>query len=240
MRLLASLIILSITAISNQVYAQANSSSSGSMSMINFSNPATTTSTNRLVTTPTVAAPGLAAAGVETCLGSAVGGLSLMGGGFTIGSTKVDEGCTIRLLARQLFSFGFQKAALALMCQDSHVAVAMAATGTPCPPPSAPAPALADNRPQAPVSNHAQSNDEELTTGSIPNTSSVPTAGSIPTVGFIPPNNSGQSDEAAQTSAPIAASEPLPISTHLHLSFLPVARTAEEEEAWFDRASHMN
>jgi hypothetical protein len=84
-----------------------------------------------------VVAPGLAAAGVETCLGSTAGGLSLMGGGFTFGSTKVDDGCTIRLLSRQLFAFGFQKAALALMCQDKHVALAMSETGTPCPiPPS--------------------------------------------------------------------------------------------------------
>lgn len=85
-----------------------------------------------MVTTPTVVAPGLAAAGVETCLGSAAG-ISVMGGGATFGSTKVDEGCTIRLLARQLYAFGFQKAAMALMCEDQHVAVAMEVTGSPCP-----------------------------------------------------------------------------------------------------------
>jgi hypothetical protein len=45
----------------------------------------------------------------------------------------VDSGCTIRLLARQLFAFGFQKAALALMCQDGRVAAAMEAAGSPCP-----------------------------------------------------------------------------------------------------------
>ena len=66
-------------------------------------------------------------------LGSAAGGISVMGGGLTFGSTKVDEGCTIRLLARQLYAFGFQKAAVALMCQDEHVAAAMFATGSPCP-----------------------------------------------------------------------------------------------------------
>jgi hypothetical protein len=48
-----------------------------------------------------------------------------MGGGITFVSTRVDEGCTIRLLARQLYAFGFQKAALALMCQDPHVVLAM-------------------------------------------------------------------------------------------------------------------
>jgi hypothetical protein len=80
-----------------------------------------------------VVAPGLAAAGIETCLGSASGGLSVMGGGLAFGGTKVDDGCTIRLLSRQLFAFGFQKAAVALMCQDDRVAAAMGAAGSPCP-----------------------------------------------------------------------------------------------------------
>ncbi len=101
------------------------------MSMINMRDPASTQA--RVVTTPTVVAPGLAAAGIETCLGSAAGGISVMGGGATFGSTKVDEGCTIRLLARQLYAFGFQHAALALMCEDKHVIVAMYAAGSPCP-----------------------------------------------------------------------------------------------------------
>lgn len=134
MRLFIGIIALSLT---TPVYAQTMGSTSGATSMINVSNPASTTSTstsiNRLITPPTVVAPGLAAAGIETCLGSASGGLSLMGGGLTFGSTKVDEGCTIRLLARQLYAFGFQKAAVALMCQDDRVAVAMEAAGSLCP-----------------------------------------------------------------------------------------------------------
>src|ERR1700730_18524295 len=124
MRLWIALVLLTIA---SPVYAQTMGSSSGASSIVDISSPATTT--NRLITTPTVAAPGLAAAGIETCLGSASGGLSLMGGGFTFGSTKVDEGCTIRLLARQLYAFGFQKAALALMCQDNRVADAMDTAG---------------------------------------------------------------------------------------------------------------
>jgi hypothetical protein len=56
-----------------------------------------------------------------------------MGGDFTFGSTTVDEGCTVRLLARQLYAFGFQRAAMALMCEDPHVVTAMFAVGTPCP-----------------------------------------------------------------------------------------------------------
>lgn len=124
--------------ISTPVYAQ-GSTTSGAMSMVNVSDPpASSNTTTHLVTPPTTVAPGLAAAGVETCLGSASGGLSLMGGGFTFGSTKVDEGCTIRLLARQLFAFGFKTAAVALMCQDDRVALAMQTASTPCPEPQAP------------------------------------------------------------------------------------------------------
>jgi hypothetical protein len=128
-----------VLAISTPAYAQGATTSSGAMSMVNVSDPPPSSSTtNHLVTPPTTVAPGLAAAGVETCLGSASGGLSLMGGGFTFGSTKVDEGCTIRLLARQLFAFGFKTAALALMCQEERVALAMQTAGTPCPEPPAP------------------------------------------------------------------------------------------------------
>jgi len=121
-------------------YAQ-GVTTSGAMSMVNVSDPPPSSSTtSHIVTPPTTVAPGLAAAGIETCLGSASGGLSLMGGGFTFGSTKVDEGCTIRLLARQLFAFGFKSAALALMCQDDRVALAMQTAATPCPEPQPPAP----------------------------------------------------------------------------------------------------
>src|SRR5262249_7692067 len=50
----------------------------------------------------------------------------------SMGHTTPDEGCAIRLTARQLYAFGQQKAALALMCQDSRVAQAMAAAGQSC------------------------------------------------------------------------------------------------------------
>jgi hypothetical protein len=126
-------IAIAIFLIATPVHAQSMATNSGAMSMINSSDPANTTS--HVISAPTVVAPGLAAAGVETCLGSASGGLSAMGGGVTFGTTTVDEGCTIRLLARQLYAFGFQKAALALMCQDPHVLAAMYAAGSPCPRP---------------------------------------------------------------------------------------------------------
>jgi hypothetical protein len=125
-------IIFAILLAATPVYAQSMGTTSGAMAVINSSDPANTT--NRVISAPTVAAPGLTAAGIETCLGSASGGLSAMGGGVTFGTTTVDEGCTIRLLARQLYAFGFQKAAVALMCQEQRVAIAMDDAGSPCPP----------------------------------------------------------------------------------------------------------
>jgi hypothetical protein len=92
LRLLALLMISMAT----PVCAQTVATQSGAMSMVNITDPP-----------PGIVAPGLAAAGIETCLGSSSGGLSLMGGGFTFGSTKVDEGCTIRLLSRQLITSAF-------------------------------------------------------------------------------------------------------------------------------------
>ena len=130
MRVTASILVL--LAASAPAYAQ-TATTSGAMSMVNISDPANVNTTTRLTTPPTIVAPGLAAAGVETCLGSASGGLSLMGTGLTFGSTVPDSGCTLRLTARQLYAFGFKAAAIALMCQDQHVAEAMATVGEACP-----------------------------------------------------------------------------------------------------------
>jgi hypothetical protein len=161
------LITLLLLSMSTPLYAQTAKTTSGSISasnaisVVNVGDPPAAGGggggdpTNRVITPPTVVAPGLTAAGVETCLGSASGGISLMGGGFTFGSTKVDDGCTIRLLARQLFAFGFHNAALALMCQDQRVFVAMEETGTPCPAPPV------DLGPGAPVSLDPPSADED-------------------------------------------------------------------------------
>jgi hypothetical protein len=205
--------ILFLLAITTPVYAQTSGSSSGASSMVDINSPANTT--NRLITTPTVAAPGLTAAGVETCLGSASGGLSLMGGGITFGSTRVDDGCTIRLLARQLYAFGFQKAAMALMCEDKHVVIAMATVDSPCP--SAPA-----------------ENSEPVRVSSLPQN----------------PSPEDEQAQPAESSEPVHTGsisggyildlKPANIGERVRVSFIPHPFSQEEEEAWFDRETHMN
>jgi hypothetical protein len=76
--------------------------------------------TSTVKTNPSLAI-GLAAAGLETCLGSASAGLSLAGFGLTGGSTYTDEGCQARLDSRTLWSYGLKQAAVWRMCLRPHV-----------------------------------------------------------------------------------------------------------------------
>lgn len=119
----------------------ASTSSSGSVSgAVNnnvFTSPASTTSrisgSTSVRSVPSAISPGLAAAGIETCLGSASAGGSFLGGGFSFGSTTKDDDCNRRLYARQLYNMGFKGAAAVIQCLSPEVAYAMAVAGTPCP-----------------------------------------------------------------------------------------------------------
>jgi hypothetical protein len=94
---------------------------------------------------PGVIAPGLSAAGVETCLGSVSGGGAFVGTGFSFGTTIPDPGCAARLDARTLWSMGLKKAAVARLCLNPDINRAMPevcvkylpppAPGYPAPPP---------------------------------------------------------------------------------------------------------
>lgn len=94
---------------------------------------------------PSVFAPGLAAAGLETCLGSISGGGAFVGTGFSFGTTIPDPSCAARLDARTLWSMGLKKAAVARLCLNGDIYRAMPevcdkylpppAPGYPAPPP---------------------------------------------------------------------------------------------------------
>src|SRR3954454_13001370 len=94
---------------------------------------------------PGIVAPGLAAAGLETCLGSVSGGGAFVGTGFSFGTTIPDPGCAARLDARTLWSMGLKKAAVARLCLNGDIYRAMPevcvkylpppAPGYPAPPP---------------------------------------------------------------------------------------------------------
>jgi hypothetical protein len=74
---------------------------------------------------PSVAAPGLAAAGLETCLGSVSGGGAFAGTGLSFGTSIPDPACAARLDARTLRSMGLKKAAVARLCLNGDIYRAM-------------------------------------------------------------------------------------------------------------------
>jgi hypothetical protein len=95
-------------------------------------NPSATITSNSTVpadqtvkNVPGVVAPGLAAAGLETCLGSVSGGGAFVGTGFSFGTTIPDPGCAARLDARTLWSMGLKKAAVARLCLNGDIYRAM-------------------------------------------------------------------------------------------------------------------
>src|SRR6516225_3251936 len=91
--------------------------STGSTAVLSQSVPANQSITN----VPTAFAPGLTAAGLETCLGSVSGGGSWLGTGISLGGTIPDPGCATRLDARTLWSMGLKKAAVARLCLNPDI-----------------------------------------------------------------------------------------------------------------------
>jgi hypothetical protein len=81
--------------------------------------------TQTLKNVPGTIAPGLTAAGLETCLGSASGGASVVGFGATFGTTVPDPGCQARLDARTLWAMGLKGAAVARLCIREDIYRAM-------------------------------------------------------------------------------------------------------------------
>lgn len=71
--------------------------------------------------------------GQNVCAVGASGGVAVAGFGITLGGMWSDSGCERRNSAVVLYQMGEHKAAVALMCQDRHVAIAMREAGDPCP-----------------------------------------------------------------------------------------------------------
>jgi hypothetical protein len=122
---------LAQTAVGVGVGTSSSQSASGAIaqsgSSITVNNPANTTArvesagTTTVRTVPSMVAPGLTAAGLETCLGSASGTVSAVGFGIGGGSTYKDEDCTARLDSRTLFAMGLKGAAVARLCQRPDI-----------------------------------------------------------------------------------------------------------------------
>ena len=78
-------------------------------------------------------APGLTAAGVHSCAGSASLGMAATGFNFGIGSTYEMQECNRRAYAATLADLGMSGAALALICNNPEVQGALNQTGVVCP-----------------------------------------------------------------------------------------------------------
>lgn len=110
---------------------QSTSASQGNSQNITFNSPNKVKET--LNTTPVIAAPSLTTTLTETCLGSATGGLSVVGFGMTGGKTYVDKACVRRLNAREIAqTLGDRDAAREIMCGDAEVNAAYKALGRAC------------------------------------------------------------------------------------------------------------
>jgi hypothetical protein len=116
---------------------------------------------------PGVVAPGLTAAGLETCLGSVSGGGAFVGTGFSFGTTIPDPGCAARLDARTLWSFGLKKAAVARLCLNPDINRAMPQVCVKYLPPSEPVYPAAPPVPTRYVQMEVSSEEQPHTIGNI-------------------------------------------------------------------------
>lgn len=113
-------------AMSSAAYAQTANSESQSFSQSGAIVNQNSTSVRQA---PGAVAPGLAAAGIETCTSSASSGISGPGFGFSFGGTGIDEGCEARLDARTLAGLGLTQAGIQRLCERPKIAVAMYNSG---------------------------------------------------------------------------------------------------------------
>src|SRR6516164_9146232 len=107
--------------VGNTGTVNANPSSTIAIGGAPASQTITTQGRTSVSTVPSVFAPGLAAAGLETCLGSVSVGASWLGTGLTGGGSIPDPGCAARLDSRTLWSFGLKKAAIARLCLQPDI-----------------------------------------------------------------------------------------------------------------------
>ncbi len=90
-------------------------------------------SPDKIKTTVPAFAPGLVAAGVHSCAGSASVGVGATGWGLGIGSTYEMRECNRRAYAAALLGMGQNGAALDLICLNKEVRASLNATGVFCP-----------------------------------------------------------------------------------------------------------
>jgi len=111
--------------------SQASSGATASVVGDTIYNPAKTK--QRLVTTNSGIGPGLTAAGVHSCAGSASVGVGVTGFNLGAGATYEMIECNRRAYAASLAGMGQNLAALDLLCQNAEVKASLNNTGVVCP-----------------------------------------------------------------------------------------------------------
>ena len=96
-------------------------SGQGGTGVASITSSSSVPATQTIKNVPSVFSPGLAAAGLETCLGSVSAGGAIVGTGISFGTTVPDPACAARLDARTLWSMGLKKAAVARLCLNSDI-----------------------------------------------------------------------------------------------------------------------
>lgn len=107
--------------------------SGGSSSSVTFNTPGVTRSNSNirykqsgsLKTTSNAIAPGLAAAGIESCNSSFSGAVGATGWGLSFGGPIMDNECNLRLWARTLYAMGQKELVGAVMAQSPTITKAM-------------------------------------------------------------------------------------------------------------------
>ncbi len=128
----------SLSAAASRSSSRSNAASTSSVRSANLNaNQSSAGNTNTFNTTttgqsPAVFAPGLAAAGIESCNGSVSLGGAAVGGGGALGFPWQDGPCNKRLMARTLWAFGQHEAALQTLCLDDELSGPMVVSGIVC------------------------------------------------------------------------------------------------------------
>ena len=118
--------------------SNATGGASGAANAANAQNTNLTVQSNTVIPRDTTShfAPQVVASGLttsnDTCMGSTSAGLSLIGGGGTLGTTWDDKACARRQNAVRLYAMGWRAEACEVMMQDASVQAAFERTGRKC------------------------------------------------------------------------------------------------------------
>lgn len=128
----ASLLFSSPVLAQSASTSQSNNTATSGASIVNNA-PAVVRSRGSNDVTASAFAPGLTAAGINSCAGSNSAGVGGTGFNFGIGGTYEMEDCTARANAAALAGLGQNLAALESLCQSPKMRAALNASGTICP-----------------------------------------------------------------------------------------------------------